>query len=264
MTVYPARARAFDAWAADYDRYRPPYPPEVFATISERLALPPRPDVADLGAGTGRASIAMARLGWRVTAVEPGGPMLDALRAAAADAGVEVATGQATAERTGLDDASVDLVTAAQAFHFFDRPAALREMARIVRPGGGIGLFWNVRDDDRSPLLADYSELLKRHLDMEHLERKLREDEVETRREIEENGLFEAPERIELHHSVPSNAEHFIGNAFTSSYVRLGLDDDGLRGFGEELATLIRKHHGDRPFQVPYQVDLWVARRRDR
>ncbi|HEX2141364.1 MAG TPA: class I SAM-dependent methyltransferase, partial [Candidatus Limnocylindria bacterium] len=151
-----ARARGFDAWADEYDRFRPGYPDELFGTVATQLGLPAHPLVVDLGAGTGRAALAMAERGWRVTAVEPGRPMLDLLRAAASDAGLLVATVQAPAEATGLDPASADLVTAAQAFHWFDKDAALTEIARITKPGGGVALFWNMRDAARSPFLADY------------------------------------------------------------------------------------------------------------
>ena len=153
MTPTVERGRSFDAWAGEYDRYRPTYPDELFAFITRELELPEMPRVADLGAGTGRASIAMASLGWGVTAVEPGGPMLDVLRARAADEVLPIEPVRATAEATGLPAASFDLATAAQAFHWFDKPAALAEMARIVRPGGGVALFWNVRDENRSPFV---------------------------------------------------------------------------------------------------------------
>src|SRR6266480_1152894 len=130
---YPERARSFDAWAGDYDRYRPGYPDVLFEEIRSRLQLPERPLVVDLGAGTGRASLAMAALGWRVTAVEPGKPMLEVLRAQAANQGLVLATVQATAEATGLDPDRADLATAAQSFHWFDHAAAVTEMARIVK-----------------------------------------------------------------------------------------------------------------------------------
>ena len=130
--------------------------------IAQRLPIPRQPHVVDLGAGTGRASLAMAELGWRVTAVEPGKPMLDLLRGSASNEGLLVSTVQATAEETGLDPASADLVTAAQAFHWFDKDRALREAARILKPSGGLALFWNVRDAERSPFLAEYADLLRR------------------------------------------------------------------------------------------------------
>jgi SAM-dependent methyltransferase len=144
--VDPQRARAFDAFAGEYERFRPGYPDELFEIIADRLQLPERPVVVDLGAGTGRASLPMAERGWRVTAVEPGRPMLDVLRGEATNAGLLLSTVQAGAEATGLDPQSADLVTAAQSFHWFDMDAALVEMARILKPDGGVALFWNVRD----------------------------------------------------------------------------------------------------------------------
>ena len=92
--VDPARARGFDAWAGDYDRFRPGYPDELFDAIAAQLTLPRIPHVVDVGAGTGRASLAMASLGWRVTAVEPGKPMLDVLRGRAANEGLLISTVQ--------------------------------------------------------------------------------------------------------------------------------------------------------------------------
>ena len=69
------RARSFDAWALDYDRYRPTYPQQLFDVIAQRLALPADPRVADLGSGTGKAARQMARRGWQVTAVDFENPL---------------------------------------------------------------------------------------------------------------------------------------------------------------------------------------------
>jgi len=267
--VDPARARGFDAWAADYDRYRPGYPPELFATIAQRLALPARPLVVDLGAGTGRASLAMAEMGWRVTAVEPGGPMLEMLRARAADDGLIVATVQASAEETGLDPGSVDLVTAAQSFHWFDQGRALTEMARITRPGGGLALFWNVRDAERSPFVAAYVELLKRSTDSTEdpgIGRYESGGREETRRALEGSTAFETPELVQLRQEVTMTADEFMGMAFTASYVRVGLSPERQALFRVDLERLLGEHgHADSgTFEVPYRIDLWIARRRGR
>ncbi|MEA2650557.1 MAG: hypothetical protein QOI85_278 [Chloroflexota bacterium] len=74
MKIAPpeVRARAFDAWADEYERYRPGYPAALFELIAERLALPPGAALVDLGAGTGKVARAGAARGWRVTAVDPG------------------------------------------------------------------------------------------------------------------------------------------------------------------------------------------------
>lgn len=266
MSVDPQRARGFDEWAGEYDRFRPGYPEELFNTIADRLDLPARPVVVDLGAGTGRASLAMAELGWRVTAVEPGRAMLDLLRAGASDAGLVVSTVQADAEATGLDPESTDLVTAAQAFHWFDKDRALTEMARIVKPGGGVALFWNVRDADRSPFLADYAALLERHVaagaDTGRYEAV---GHGETQRAFEAHAAaFEAPEVIHLHQEVQMTDEQFVGMAFTASYVRAGMSPEVQDRFRIELGGLLGRHrlNEGQPFEVPYRIDLWVARRR--
>lgn len=266
MTVDPRRARSFDAWAGEYDRYRPGYPEELFATIARRLELPPRPVVVDLGAGTGRASLAMAELGWRVTAVEPGRPLLEVLRGTAADAGLIVSTVQAAAEETGLDPQTADLVTAAQAFHWFDKDRAMSEIARILKPSGGVALFWNVRDTERSAFLADYDALLARHAASEaDTGRYEAIGRVETARAFAAHAAaFDVPEVMRLDQEVAMTDEQFIGMAFTASYVRVGMSPEVQDRFRLELAGLLGRHrlNDGKPFPVPYRIDLWVARRR--
>jgi SAM-dependent methyltransferase len=263
-----ARARSFDAWAGDYDRFRPGYPDALFETIARQLTLPRIPHVVDLGAGTGRASLAMAGLGWRVTAVEPGKPMLDVLRGRAANEGLLISTIQASAEETGLDPASADLVTAAQAFHWFDQQRALTEIARIVRPGGGLALFWNVRDAERSPFLADYAGVLGRYVtdtDAGRYESSMPEEA--TRRAIESHGGAFSDVRLDvLRHEVQMTDEQFVGMVFTASYVRTNKTPEEQDRFRLDLAALMGRHrlNDGRPFAVPYRLDLWTARRSDR
>jgi SAM-dependent methyltransferase len=266
MTAPVNPARSFDAWAPEYDRYRPSYPEELFTTIATQLELPAEPHVADLGAGTGRATLAMAELGWRVTAIEPGRPMLDILRARASDRGLFVATVDSLAEETGLDPASVDLATAAQAFHWFDKPRAVAEMARIVRPGGGVALFWNVRDETRSPFVSDYHRMLGEYADGADLGRYLVAGRP-TGRDVTHAALadtesFDEPRLTELHHELSVSAAEFIGMAFTASYVR-GLPADRQERFRADLTGLLERHHGaEASFVIPYRIDLWTARRR--
>ena len=259
------RGRSFDAWADEYDRYRPTYPDGLFELIRRELALPNPPLVVDVGAGTGRATLAMAGLGWRVTAVEPGKPMLDLLRARATDAGLIVATLQASAEATGLDPASVDLVTAAQAFHWFDQPAALSEMSRIVRPGGGIALFWNVRDEERSPFVAAYHGLLERYggvAEGKYLQAGRASGRTATQAALDAAAGFDCVQLHELHHELAMRPDDFIGMAFTASYVR-ALEPDLQEGFRDELTDLQDRHGftGEQPFTLPYRIDCWTARR---
>jgi SAM-dependent methyltransferase len=267
MTLeHAARARSFDGWAGDYDRYRPGYPDELFWTIQRHLELPRRPLVVDLGAGTGHASLAMVALGWRVTAVEPGKPMLDVLRARATNEGLLISTVQATAEATGLDPASADLVTAAQAFHWFDQIAAVTEMARILKPGGGVALFWNVRDAERSPFVADYHALLQKTFGEadtgQYLQAGRPMGRERTRQAFEQGVGFGHLELVEVRHEMPMTPEEFVSMAFTASYVR-SLPADQQDRFRMQVGALLGRHgHADaRPFPIPYRIDLWIARR---
>ena len=112
-------------------------------------------DVVDLGAGTGKLTRGLVALGHRVTAIEPLPEMLELLPAAAAGASAMLGN----AEVIPLPDAFADVVTSAQAFHWFDHPVALPEIARVLRPGGRLALVWNTRDE-REPWVKRLSELI--------------------------------------------------------------------------------------------------------
>jgi SAM-dependent methyltransferase len=147
---------------ADYVKYRPTYPREVVTFVHAECGIAPDALVADIGAGTGIATRLFLEAGHPVVAVEPN----DAMRAAA-DAWLSgfdrYRSVAGTAEATTLDAASVDLVIAAQAFHWFDRKEARREFARILKPRGAIVLLWNSRLPEGSAFLAGYEALLQRY-----------------------------------------------------------------------------------------------------
>ncbi|HEX5028163.1 MAG TPA: class I SAM-dependent methyltransferase, partial [Gaiellaceae bacterium] len=126
---------AFAEVAQAYERGRPSYPDDAVRWLVGERAC----DVVDLGAGTGKLTRILVAHGHRVVAVEP----LDAMRSEleAAVPGAHALAG--SAEAIPLEDASADVVTSAQAFHWFDHDAALPEIARVLRPDGRIALVWN-------------------------------------------------------------------------------------------------------------------------
>jgi SAM-dependent methyltransferase len=154
-------AHGFDANAAAYERARPSYPAEAIAHVVGHGGIGPGRRVLDLAAGTGKLTRLLVPTGAEVVAVEPVAGMRDQLVAAVP--GVEVRDG--TAESLPLPDASVDAVTIAQAFHWFEPGPALAEVARELRPGGRLFLLWNARERDR-PWVQAYSDLLTDGPDM--------------------------------------------------------------------------------------------------
>lgn len=133
------RSLSFGSQAAAYERGRPSYPPEA---IDWLLADNAR-DVLDLGAGTGKLTTRLVERGLSVIAVDPIAEMLEVLRGALPDTPALLGT----AEHIPLPDNAVDAVLVAQAWHWFDPERAVAEVARVLRPGGRLGLVWNVRDD---------------------------------------------------------------------------------------------------------------------
>jgi len=155
----PATERFSDR-VDNYVRYRPSYPPALLDLLERECGLGPGAVVADVGAGTGIFSRLLLERGARVLAVEPNA----AMRAAAEQllsGSPGFASVAAPAEATGLADGSVDIVTAAQAFHWFDRERARHEFRRILKPGGWTVLIWNERVVDTTPFLREYEQLLQ-------------------------------------------------------------------------------------------------------
>jgi SAM-dependent methyltransferase len=145
-------ALSFGARAEEYDRLRPGYPVAAFdwavARAEIRTAL-------DLGAGTGLLARSLVERGFAVVAVEPDGQMRHALTRRLP----EVTVHSGYAEDIPLPTASVDAVFVGQAFHWFTRPAADHEIARVLRPGGVLAVLTNVNPDD-----ANFEDMLHRRV----------------------------------------------------------------------------------------------------
>jgi ubiquinone/menaquinone biosynthesis C-methylase UbiE len=142
MTALHPLAEHFSSVAGAYERGRPEYAPAVVGALVAELAIPPRARVLDLGAGTGKLSRALLAAELDVLAVEPQAALRETL---AAHVGAERAL-DGLAEAIPLPDGSVDAVTVADAFHWFDQTAAQAEIRRVLRPGGGLAVLSTAPD----------------------------------------------------------------------------------------------------------------------
>jgi SAM-dependent methyltransferase len=151
-----AQASSFGAAASTYERARPTYPDDAV----DWLVPAGRPKVVDLGAGTGKLTRLIAGRGVGVRAVEPSAGMLERLRRELPG----VPAVQGSAERLPIEDNSIDAVLVGQAWHWVDVPRASAEVARVLKPGGRLGLVWNHRDD-RVDWVRELTEITSRGAD---------------------------------------------------------------------------------------------------
>jgi SAM-dependent methyltransferase len=198
------------------------------ATISWLIGERPAGSrVLDLGAGTGKGTRTLLELGMRTTALDPSDGMLAALRANAPEATVL----EGNAEAIPLAGAAVDAVIALQAWHWFDSLAAGRECARVLAPGGTLGVAWHVRDE-RVPWVYELSQSAGRHEDSSADLRGMAAPEV--------GDDFGPPERAVFEYELSLSVDELVQLASSWSYLALASDREErletIRGVGERAA----------------------------
>ncbi len=154
--------KRFSNRVENYVKYRPSYPPAVINLLEAECGLTPESVIADLGSGTGILSELFLKHGNRVFGVEPNREMRAASDRLLAKYSKFLSI-DATAEATTLSNASVNFITAGQAFHWFDRERARPEFKRILKPHGWVVLAWNGYRVASSSLMTAYQDLVIRY-----------------------------------------------------------------------------------------------------
>ena len=149
----------FSSRVENYARYRPGYPLAIVDLLRDECGLTSESIIADVGSGTGKLSELFLNNGNFVIGVEPNAAMRQAAESILVDC-KNFRSIDGTAESTTLDNQSVDFVIAGQAFHWFDRPRAKAECARILKRNGWVVVIWNERQTDTTPFLQAYEQLL--------------------------------------------------------------------------------------------------------
>jgi len=224
MTWSTTRAQGFGPIAELYERVRPGYPREAVEWMLPATAR----DVLDCGVGTGKLSDAIVATGRTVTAADPDPGMLEVLEAKHP----EVATVVATAEKLPFDDATFDAVVFGQSWHWVDPPRGSLEVARVLRPGGVLGLFWNIRDA-REPWVAELAELTG-HRSADELMLAAGGPVVTAPLEFDASAEFDRVETIDVDTLVDLVATHGFAIEATPQ-VRESLLGD-VRALGERVA----------------------------
>lgn len=246
----------FGPMAEAYAAARPGYPARLFAAIRERA--PRRPARAlDLAAGTGAATAGLLDAGARTVVVEPDPAMVS--RAAGRLAGRTGWLGAVVgrAEAVPLAGAAVGVVTVAQAFHWFEEPAALDEIARVLVPGGILAVVWNVVEEE--PFVEAVLGLVERYNPGYH--RPVDRSRARTPAALSDHPAFEVEPPAAFPHDRTMDADRYLAYAFSWSFCGGALDPAERGPFERDLRALVAEHHGDRPWRERIQAWTHFARR---
>ena len=236
----------FETGSDVYERARPEYPAEAVAHLEARAGITTGSRVLDLAAGTGKLTRQLHADGATCLAVEPSGSMREVFQRMVP--GVAVAGG--TAEMIPVATATMDAVVVAQAFHWFDPPRALPEMARVLRHGGWLALIWNERDES-DPVMAELVRISKWDLCQPY------PMGTDFGAAIDESRLFGPVERRKFTFVQWLDLGGFVDQVASRSYVQVLPDEerrvllDKVEAFGATLGE---------PIAMPYVTDLFCAR----
>ena len=253
--LHDAARRGFSGEAQTYERGRPEYPAAMGRWLTDDLGIGAGSTVVDLGAGTGKFTRLLVATGASVTAIEP----VAAMRAQLGKALPQVRLLTGMAERMPLADASVDVLVCAQAFHWFATDAALADIHRVLKPGGRLGLVWNVRDEtvdwvaEITRIITPFEGDAPRYY------------KGDWRRPFAD-GPFAPLELTCFEHQHVGSAKQVILDRFLSVSFIAALPPAEKAGVAARLQTLIDTHPalaGCAEIRFPYRTEAYRAVRRD-
>ena len=252
--VHNVAAQGFND-PGDYEAARPSYPPDAVAWLVEHLRIETGRRVADVAAGTGKLTRLLVPTGADLVAVEPVGGMRNTFRGLLP--GIPVVAG--TAEALPLRDGCLDAMTVAQAWHWFDHDRATAEAARVLRPGGRLGLVWNARD--RSEPWVDEVWSI-----MDRVEKHAPWRDHENWRDSasrEMPGLAGGLRAAEFRHLQPITPDGVVQRVASVSHVAV-LPEAEREVVLDEVRHLLATHpavQGRESLEIPYRVDcFWTEK----
>jgi SAM-dependent methyltransferase len=248
----------FTGLAETYARFRPSYPAHGIDFIMTRCGLARESLLVDVGCGTGIASRQFAARGISVIGIEPNREMRCAAAAddLSTDATKPIVYREGQAESTGLEAAIADAVVSAQAFHWFEPGATLREFHRILKPDGWAILMWNERDE-QDPATAAFGAVIRSADDAGAIEgfRQTRTGES-----LRSSMLFRRAEQVKFHNKQDLDEEGLLGRAFSASYAPR--EASARDAWADRLKAVFQEYQRNGTVVLRYQTTIYVAQRK--
>lgn len=257
MTGAGRQGDSFGRVADAYARSRPPYPPAVFTDLVDRSPID-APRALDVAAGTGVATRGLLAAGASVVAVEPDLAMLRRARTDPGDRSRFIGAIAGRAEALPVADDAVDLLVAAQAFHWFEARGALDEFARVLSPGGVLALVWNMVEPNA--FVGAVRAMIRRRID--DLEIPVTVAMTDPPESLVDHPAFDLGGSREIPHEREMDADRYVTYAFSWSYCGGALTPAERDPVERELRALIDRHHGTAAWRERLVAVLHTAVRR--
>jgi ubiquinone/menaquinone biosynthesis C-methylase UbiE len=243
----------FSSRVNNYIKYRPSYPPEIIQFLKDQKVLFNESIIADIGSGTGILSELFLKNGNKVYGIEPNPDMRNAGKKLLATYLNHVSV-NGSAEFTGLQDNNIDLITAGQAFHWFDQQKARLEFLRILKPGGLVILIWNTRKRSGSIFLKNYEKFILKFGSVEY-------KNIFSKRALDFDefyGINNSHEKKIFNNHQDFDYPGLEGRVLSSSYMPLS-DNPNYEEMISELKELFSKHQKDGLVKFQYDTEVYYG-----
>lgn len=253
--IHDAAAKGFQSASGAYERGRPEYPKDAVDKLVKVLGIGPESTLVDLAAGTGKFTRLLLPTGAKIVAVEP----VEAMRRTFSSILPKIEILSGTAESIPLPNCSAEAIVVAQAFHWFNGPAALAEIHRVLKPNGKLGLIWNARDETvdwfkRLTLIYDGYE--KGAPQYRHGKWKAA---------FQDTKLFTPLEERSFQYIQLGNIETIVDRMLSISFIA-ALPDIERAHVERQVRELIQSHpmtRGREKFEIPYRTDIFWCEKRN-